>query len=297
VPPVFELYAERWRMHHPDWETHLWRDDSLPVLTCQDVLDRATGFKLRYDIVRLEILRQFGGVIVDMDVEAIRPFDTLLSGVTAFVGRVGEHHIGNQVLGATPRHPFLERAIEALRANTDTESNASQSAGKTFLRRLLSRHPEGVTVFPARTFYYEPSFDPPRRPQDFPDVFAVHHQLESYAAIPQDETPDRRLEQWSEEIEKALTALNATDERLRARLAKAERRMRRALANEQQRQRAELRGHQAERQQAAIRSDERERELREVVERLQQALDRERPREPTTGGVADCDGESDIVAR
>ena len=118
VPPIFEQYAERWRTHHPEWETRLWREDTLPTLSCQTLLDAASGFKRRYDILRLEILRQCGGVIVDMDVEPIRPLDPLLRGVRAFVGRLGDEHIGNQVLGATPRHPFFERAVEDLRSHT-----------------------------------------------------------------------------------------------------------------------------------------------------------------------------------
>jgi hypothetical protein len=271
VPRVFELYAERWRLHHPDWETRLWRDDDLVALSCQDVLDRATGFKRRYDILRLEIVRQCGGVIVDMDVEPIRPLDPLLEGVNAFVGRVGSHHVGNQVLGAVPRHPFFERAIEGLRSNLEPDANSSETAGKDYLRQTLAAYPDDVTVFPVRTFYYEPSFEPPRRPDDYPDVYAVHHQLESYTAIPQVETVERRLDQFVSELGNALDMLGcgptpdavarpaldaAGIERLRARLGKAERRVRRALTADEHRRRAEARAMLAEREQMAIRLEE-----------------------------------------
>ena len=271
VPPVFELYAERWRLHHPGWETRLWRDDDLAPLACQDVLDHASGFKRRYDILRLEIVRQYGGVIVDMDVEPIRPLDPLLDGVNAFVGRVGGHHVGNQVLGAVPRHRFFERAVEGLRANLDQDANSSETAGKDYLRQTLAAYPDDVTVFPERTFYFEPSFDPPRRPDDYPDVYAVHHQLESYTAIPQVETVERRFDQFVGELGNALAllgcgpapeadsrpALDAAEiERVRARLGKAERRVRRALTADEHRRRAEAREMLAEREQMAIRLEE-----------------------------------------
>ena len=180
IPEIFDFYAESWRRHHPAWEMRLWREDALPPLVCQAAYEREHRFKVRYDIVRLEILRRFGGVIVDMDVEPIRPLDPLLEGVSAFAGRTGHAKIGNQVLGAVPHHPFFERAIERLRSSGRT-GNASAMAGKRFLSDLLAEHPEGLTVFPAETFYFQPSLDPTRRPGDFPGVYAVHHELTSYS--------------------------------------------------------------------------------------------------------------------
>ena len=273
VPHIFEQYAERWKVHHPSWETRLWREDALPALSCPEAIDHSTGFKRRYDILRLEILRQCGGVIVDMDVEPIRPLDPLLPGVSAFVGRIGEKHIGNQVLGATPGHPFFERAVERLRANTDVAGNASQTSGKDFLKQLLSEYPEDVTVFPARTFYYEPSFDPPRRPHDFSDVYAVHHQLESYAAIPQTETVERRFDQFVSAVRNAMETMGALPPaHLQARLNKTEHRMRRALRADEHRRRAEAREVTAEREQAAVRHDEFERQWQRRLDDLQQQL-------------------------
>jgi inositol phosphorylceramide mannosyltransferase catalytic subunit len=270
VPDIFQQYAERWRVHHPSWETRLWREDALPALSCQEAFDNAHGFKRRYDILRLEILRQHGGVIVDMDVEPIRPIDPLLRGVTAFVGRIGDKHIGNQVLGATPGHPFFERAVRGLRENVETDGNASQTAGKDFLRQVLSHYPEDVTVFPERTFYYEPSFEPPRRPHDFPDVYAVHHQLESYAAIPQAETVERRFDQFVSEVKRGLDTVGVSlPAELVARLTKAEHRVRRALRADDHRRRAEARGTMAEREQAAIRHDELEKQWQRRLEDLE----------------------------
>ena len=265
VPRIFEQYAERWRVHHPAWETRLWRDDTLPTLGCQDLLASAAGFKRRYDIVRLEILRQHGGVIVDMDVEPIRPLDPLLRGVTAFVGSIGDKHVGNQVLGATPRHPFFERAVQRLRSKSEVGGNSSAVAGKVFLKHLLDQHPEGVTVFPARTFYYEPSFEPPRRPDDFPDVYAVHHQLESYAAGIDDDAIQRRLEVFLRQFKHATPTVDQ---------AEAERRLRRAISRHDDGHRAQLRAASAEVEQAGVRLAENDRQWRRRLEDVEQRLAR-----------------------
>jgi hypothetical protein len=258
VPDIFRHYTESWRTHHPGWEMRMWRDDSLPPLSCQAEYDQTTGFKKRYDIARLEILRQFGGVIVDMDVEAIRPLDPLLGGVTAFVGRISDKHVGNQVLGAVPGHPFFERAVAQLRAATGG-GTASEVAGKDFLRRLLETHPDGVTVFPPETFYYQPSFDPPRRPDAFPGVYAVHHELASYAEMPPADTLELRFAAFVKEVNTAHGAALTAD--AQARVDRAERRVSRAIATQERAYRAKLRQLEAEREQAEAR-------LREVQERL-----------------------------
>lgn len=270
VPEVLDYYEHSWRMHHPTWELRLWRDDTLPTLGCQARYDRAIGFKERYDILRLEILRQFGGVIIDMDVEAVRPLDPLLQGVEAFVGRIGRNHVGNQVLGAVPRHPFFELAVARLDATVGVAQTASRTAGKDFLQQLLAEHPHEVTIFPPETFYYEPSFDPPRRPEEFPQVYAVHHELATYSTP----MPQKAMERRFAKFRKALTALRADArvEQVEARLDEAERRLRRGVEKHEHGLRAQLRRVEAEREQAEARLRDAHLQALQRVEALEKQL-------------------------
>jgi len=291
IPGIFEQYAERWRTYHPSWEMRLWRDDTLPTLASAPEFEKATSFKERYDIVRLEIVRLYGGVIVDMDVEPIRPLDPLLRGVSAFVGRVGERHVGNQVLGAVPSHPFFEHAVRQLHSTVGVASNSSRVAGKDFVKHVLAQHPEGVTVFPADTFYYEPSFEPPRRPEAFPDVYAVHHELASYAALLPMSTIEDRLEAFVGETADALKTLSANArvashdaagdsaaqlDHIRDRLDRAERKVRRALLRYSHGYQAKIRQVEAEREQAEVRLAELHRQAGLRLEQTQKRLEQRR---------------------
>jgi hypothetical protein len=246
VSEQLELYAATWRAHHPEWEVRLWRDDTLPPLALGDVIDELDDerwtkgraltsadraritWRARYDIVRLEVLRQFGGVIVDMDVEAIRPLDPLLGGVTAFAGRTRDSllRVGNQVLGATPEHPFLEYATTRIRELAEVAENANRLAGHSFLSSAVNARPEGVTIFPRETFYSLLTIAAPKRPDRFPQIYAVHHHLESYLG-PQAEAArlQRRLGEAQGELERVYRRQNRAkteNTRLRSRLERAE---------------------------------------------------------------------------
>ena len=277
VPEIFDYYEQSWRRHHPHWEMRLWREDNLPALSCQAEYDREPGIKRRVDIARLEILRQFGGVFIDMDCEAIRPLDPLLGGVSAFVGRVGRRHVGNQVLGAVPRHPFFELAVRRLASTAGIAETSSQVAAKAFLTQLLAEHPGGVTVFPPETFYFAPSFEPPRRPGDFPNVYAVHHELASYAAS----LPEKALEHRFKKFRKAVWDLlgelypagaAALPEEAQARLDQAERRLRRGVEKHDRGFRAQLRRVEAEREQAAARLRQAQLDAQCRIEELERRL-------------------------
>jgi len=262
VPDLFTYYMESWRRHHPSWETRLWRDDMLSTLSCRADYTHVTLFKTRYDIFRLEILRQCGGVILDLDVEAIRPIDPLLTGVSGFIGKVNANHVGNQVLGAVAHHPFFEEAVARFQAIEGSDESSSEANGKAFLKRLLAERPDGMTVFPRETFHFQPSFAPPRRPDDFPDVYAVHHELESYISPPEPGAIERAIANL---VDAAVASGIPDDSRL-ARLKKYETRLRRTVTHQTRGYEARLRRVEAQREQAEARVREAERMVRGPVE-------------------------------
>jgi hypothetical protein len=269
VPELLGYYTETWRRHHPLWDVRLWTDDTVPPLSCPTAAD--AGFKIRYDMVRLEVLRRFGGVVIDMDVEAIRPIDPLIENVEAFVGRIKGRHLGNQVLGAVPGHPFFERAVERLKSWQEA-SSASAAAGKDFLRQLFEERADGVTVFPPETFYFQPSFAPPRQPDRYPSVYAVHHELETYSAPPPLASIEQSFATFFAEL-KSLDARLASGVDLAPRRAKAERRLRRAVARYTRGYRAALRRAQAEREQLAVRRFQSEAKAQIRIQELQRELE------------------------
>jgi mannosyltransferase OCH1-like enzyme len=182
MPQEYEGYRESWRRHHPDWEMHLWTEESLPDdFVRPEAYERLRNPAERSDIIRLEVLFRFGGVYVDTDIECLRPIDPLLGeDVHIFAGSVGQKIVGskkiknainNAVIAGEAGHPVLERALRELRPVTEYGVD-KHGTGPWFLTEVLSDCPD-VTLYPEEVF--SPTTDAERE-----RAYAVHHGAASW---------------------------------------------------------------------------------------------------------------------
>ena len=101
MPDAHVSYGESWKQLHPGWEMKLWTDADAPA---PPGVERSRSLAERADLVRYEIIRRFGGVYVDTDVECLRPIGDLLAGVRAFAAYEVPGRLCNAVIGAIPGH-------------------------------------------------------------------------------------------------------------------------------------------------------------------------------------------------
>lgn len=129
LPEVFAEYGDRWRELHPGWEIREWRNSAdLPPLRNRALFDRARELypnpawewrRFEADLLRLELLEQFGGLYVDCDVEPLANLEPLLEGGTCVVGRSPQQASGVQpitqcIMAAEPLHPFVTALIDGI---------------------------------------------------------------------------------------------------------------------------------------------------------------------------------------
>ncbi|SFD14313.1 Glycosyltransferase sugar-binding region containing DXD motif-containing protein [Streptomyces aidingensis] len=169
MPPEFEEYGRRWAELHPGWEIREWRSSAeLPVLATQDLFDAAREVcprdwkRFQADLLRLELLDQYGGVYVDTDVQPLRPLGPLLAqvGDQAFVpwspnrGAGGRRLLTQCVLGAPPGHRWIRACIAGI---PDAVSRyrgrpLAQMVGPHHVTRVWEQNPQGVTVLDEELF-------------------------------------------------------------------------------------------------------------------------------------------------
>lgn len=225
-PPIVEACAASWLRHHPGWEHVLWTDENLPELDHPDLVERARAPFPRFDVIKLELVRQLGGVFVDVDMEALRPLDPLLEGTTAILGRFEGSRVGTQVIGAVPHHPLFELALERLEQSVGIERTANKQAGPAFLTRVVREFDGDLRLLPRPAFFSPLTMIAPADPPRFPEVYAVHHGARTWRG----DAPAERIGELEEAVRRAQEEIVLLDRRLAEATAgrkRAERELRR----------------------------------------------------------------------
>jgi mannosyltransferase OCH1-like enzyme len=108
-----------WKKHNPDYRVRLWTDKNLPALHNQWVYDALADQPpaVRADLLRLEILAQYGGVYTDADSWCTQPIGPLIDDLTLF-GMTGNYgNVQNATLGTVRDHPAYRMAVEGAGAH------------------------------------------------------------------------------------------------------------------------------------------------------------------------------------
>ena len=84
VPPQMAAFSAGWRKLHPDWEYRLWTDESIDAFVAKEFPQLYGIFEsYPWQIQRVDFavlhFEKFGGLFVDMDFEALRPFDAVIA--------------------------------------------------------------------------------------------------------------------------------------------------------------------------------------------------------------------------
>lgn len=115
LPSEAEASINSWKSHHPGWEVKVWTDADLNNFPwtsdrIKKCFESAENYAEKADILRLEVLYQFGGIYSDIDVVCLKPFHDLIrldlhffAGIEVnYVSSVTKNplHIGTAILGS-----------------------------------------------------------------------------------------------------------------------------------------------------------------------------------------------------
>jgi len=162
---------DSWKALHPDWEYKLWTDQDLDQLrqfgtkfAMEPMYYRSNNYQMMSDVLRLEILYNFGGWFIDADAFALRPLDSLLEEHP--VPFIAVRHppppphskepklnmVINGILGAEVSHPLLFQLMEEV-VDADRFLPPHLVTGPHALDPLIRAYSEPpVTVLEHQTF-------------------------------------------------------------------------------------------------------------------------------------------------
>lgn len=159
VPPEWMERARSWKRHHPSWEYRLWT-----AAECNEIIETHYPDFLevywsysypvqRADAARICLLRRFGGVYADMDIECLRSVEPLIAGHRAvMIEEPSVHDLGagnrmvvsNAFMAAEPEHPYIRDVYEALAGESRlavTHRDVLDTTGPGMLGTVFSRRP------------------------------------------------------------------------------------------------------------------------------------------------------------
>ncbi|CAF2234908.1 unnamed protein product [Rotaria magnacalcarata] len=190
LPDVAQRYIGLWRKFHPHWQIFIWTNETianqnLSLYNEQRLKTTARGFRQASDILRYEIIYEYGGIYIDLDFEPLKSIEALLHGVEAFVAYESEFFICNGIFGATPGHELTRRLIVELDSNWAQYKNGTvnQQTGpyhmtkqvKSMQQENKTTMKDGFQMFAPHIFFpYAFNQRDPGHPYDSL-AFAVHH--------------------------------------------------------------------------------------------------------------------------
>ena len=120
VPDAWKAAQQSCRDRHPDYQYRFWTDESSRAF----IEDKYRWFLAtfdnyphniqRADAIRYFILDHYGGIYIDLDQGCRRRLDSLLQ-YPAFLRLAAPTGVSNDVMGATPGHPFFRSVTERIK--------------------------------------------------------------------------------------------------------------------------------------------------------------------------------------
>ncbi len=183
---------ESWDSVLPEFSKVQWGDENGPN---RNFFKRAVKESPinAHNYIGIWALYRFGGIMVDNDVEIVRPFD-LNHGV--FVGFQRRDSaplcINNAVIGAVPRHPFIKRILRKMEKGVPTGDPLWFGPGilTEELRNLgmsgfnVEQKIDDVMIYDSERFYPFWHGEPIDKSRLTDRTFAIHHWEGSWSKKP-----------------------------------------------------------------------------------------------------------------
>jgi len=124
-PEEFKGLQQSWIEHHQGrgWMYKLWTDNDVAQLHLhnQELYDATDNYGVKSDILRYELLFNYGGIYADVDCECLRSFDELHYTYDFYTGLQPLDalfvQIGTALIASRPGHPILKYCIETIKNN------------------------------------------------------------------------------------------------------------------------------------------------------------------------------------
>lgn len=196
INPEVQIAIESWKKHHQGWEINVWTDEKVKNFSWTEerlriAFEQADTWAEKADILRLDVLYQFGGIYSDVDVLCLHPFhDLIVQNITFFscfeLNYTSSHYgepfyIGTAVMGATKSSPLMKSCLDNCQTKLEAPHVKYLNRTATGLvsrvcQAFLQDDKENILILPCSYFYPFPWKKRDENAADFisPQTLAIH---------------------------------------------------------------------------------------------------------------------------
>lgn len=180
LTPLAQRCRASWDLLMPEWQKMFWTEANLP----QDwdlvryFLDRK-HYAFASDAARLYALVAHGGIYLDMDVEVLKPLDSLLDN-TAFLGWEREGLASNSICGGVAGSPFFAACLAAMKDHV-ARGGAMILSPELCTKVLQQGDFADLKIYPSEVLFPYNPYDPARPVKQLmasdirPETLTIHH--------------------------------------------------------------------------------------------------------------------------
>lgn len=168
------------------WEHKLWTEKEIDNLEMKnrDLYEYFMRKKIYYgasDVVRLEILDQFGGLYIDADTRRLKPINDLFFLESNFFAvkankkkGVSDTRVANGVMGSQPGHPLVLEYIRRMGEAKQVEP-VWDTIGGTMLTDILYQYKDDPSVLVIEPYWFYPWNSVKQRHPKWREAVAAHY--------------------------------------------------------------------------------------------------------------------------
>lgn len=154
---------ETWKEKNPTWEYRFWCEDNIPKLKNQAQFDAMNELAGKADILRYELLYNYGGFFIDADSVCVNSLDDFFTENKAFCcwenEKIREGLMSNGYFATEKHSPLAERLVARIGTYPVEEVaklpnlTAWQVVGPVLLTNTVASMPDcGMNVYPSHYF-------------------------------------------------------------------------------------------------------------------------------------------------
>jgi len=161
IPEEYKTYINSWRKYHNNWKIRIWTDNDLTYSNFLnlDKINMSTKMAQKADIMRYEIIYNFGGIYVDCDFEAFKNIEKIISNCNFFTCN-GDHDcydnkvITNAFFGASINNEISKKLKDNINKIDIGKKDVNEETGPFYFGYILNDNFKDKYIsIPPRLFF------------------------------------------------------------------------------------------------------------------------------------------------